>query len=857
MKKIYIFLLAFISATIVFAKEVEKTKALRVAKNFFVHATHLNVGEQDFKLVYECKSKLSEPVYFVYNIGTDKGFILISADDLVQPVLGYSSSGIFNPDQIPSTVRAWMDGYKEQIEHVKETVSAASLEISMRWQTIYDNNFPQAINGRVSSVPALCQTKWNQAPNENGMCPYDQQHGERCVTGCPATAMAQIMKYWEFPTQGTGFHSYNEQHYGTLSANFGATTYDWNGMPDILNSADNEVALLMFHCGVAVEMNYGVAATGGSGSYVCIDYSPSVEQTCENAYKTYFGYDPSISGKLRANFSDADWTNMVKAELDASRPVQYAGFGNGGGHTWVCDGYDQNNLFHMNWGWGGNSDGYFSLDDLDPASLGAGGGTGGFINNQQMLIGIKPIGGGGGGGGTINQPDISLHSAITVNANPIEVYTPLTVFAEIQNTGTNDFTGDVVAALFNSDGVFISFIEEHSNVTMQANFYYSFQFSTSSLNVIPGQCIIGIFYRNVTDEYSLIAENTFSNPVGINVTGPYSDLQMYSNATVNPTVPHPNQGFSVTADLANVGGSDFFGFLSADLYTLEGEWKGTIEVIANATMQSGFYYTTTFTTSGMNVDPGTYYIAFWASTDQVNWIFFYNEDFPNPIKVTITDPTLSPDSYENDDTEPNAHVFPVVFTGNNADVVTTGSNIHLANDLDYYKIVLPPGNGYTISARADDSYHSLTGLYTDDVLFSFSIDGGEYSTTFDDIMDPPTTVPNGGTVVFAVANYFAGTTGTYQLNLNITRGPIGVEELSKQQLSVYPNPAHDKLTITSEIKGDYTIRVFNQVGEMVKEFSGTALNGKVEVDIQDLTDGLYEVMLIANEGSFTTKLLVQ
>jgi len=856
MKKIYFLLLIFISA-FVSAKEVEKDYALHVAKNFYTHSTHINVIEQDFKLVHECKSSSSQPVYYIYNVGRDKGFIIISADDLVQPVLGYSNSGSFNPDNIPSTVSAWMNGYKEQIEHAQETVATTTAEITNKWKSYYDNNFPQLINGKVASVGPLCQTKWNQAPNENGMCPYDLQYGQRCVTGCPATAMAQIMKYWEFPTQGTGFHSYNEQHYGTLSANFGSTTYDWNGMPDILNAPDDEVALLMFHCGVAVEMNYGVAATGGSGSYVCIDFSPTVEQTCENAYKTYFGYDPTISGKLRANFSDADWTNMVKTELDASRPIQYAGFGNGGGHTWVCDGYDQNNFFHMNWGWGGNSDGFFSLDDLDPTSLGAGGGTGGFNNNQQMLIGIKPIGGGGGGGGTINQPDISLYSAITVSANPIEVYSPLTVYTDIQNTGTEDFTGDIAAALFNSDGVFISFIEEHSNVTLQSNFLYPFQFNIASLNVIPGECIIGIFYRNVTDEYSLIAANTFSNPVSISVTGPYSDLQMYSDATVDPVIPHPNQAFSVTADLANVGLGDFSGYLSADLYTLEGEWKGTIEVLSGVTMESNFYYPTTFSTTGMNVEPGTYYIAFWASTDQVNWIFFYNISHPNPIEVLITDPNLAPDSYENDDSEANAHTFAVSFVGNNADVITTGSNIHLANDLDYYKIVLPPGNGYVINARADDSYHSLTGLYTDDVLFSFNIDGGEFSTTYDDVMDPPTTVPNGGTVIFAVANYFAGTIGTYQLNLEITKGPIGVEEISRQQLSVYPNPARDKFLISSEVKGEYTIRIINQVGAVVKALQGFASKNPVEADVRELNSGLYQVMLITNAGTFTSKLVVE
>ena len=147
----------------------------------------------------------------------------------------------------------------------------------------------------------------------------------------------------------------------TLSANFGGTYYNWNAMPTYVNNPNEAVAELMYHCGVAVEMGYGPTV---SGSYVIEDITPSIEQTCENAYKTYFGYNPDTlegiirsytdqNGNLVENYSDSEWINLMKDELNNSRPIQYAGFGGGGGHTWVCDGYDSNDFFHMNWGWGG------------------------------------------------------------------------------------------------------------------------------------------------------------------------------------------------------------------------------------------------------------------------------------------------------------------------------------------------------------------------------------------------------------------------------------------------------------------------------------------------------------------------
>ena len=486
MKKLYSLLLASFVFSFLFAKDVDVNYAMQVAKNFYLQNNPEGATAFSLQLADACKMNTNVgsnidggPVYYVFNIAGNKGFVIVSGDDLVEPVLGYNTTGSYSVQQINPAAAKWMENYKKQIVYVKQNVHETTDLITQKWLKYY-NNVPvveTAARG-AQAVNPLCQTQWNQAPNENGQCPYSNQYNERCVTGCVATAMAQIMKFWNYPTQGVGNHSYNDQNFGTQSANFGNTTYNWAGMPNVLNTADADVATLMYHCGVSVDMHYGVGATGGSSAYVVASQSPA--QACaEYSYKTYFGYDPAtLQGIVRANYSEATWISTLKGEFDAGRPVQYVGFGQGGGHTWVTDGYDQNNFFHQNWGWGGNSDGFFSVNNLDPTALGAGGGTGGFNSSQQAVIGIKPLnngGGGGDGGGTINQGGIQLWAATTVNANPFQTGGAFTVNTDIANTGTSNFVGDFAAAIFDNNGVFVQFIEEFTSQTAQAGFHYRYR----------------------------------------------------------------------------------------------------------------------------------------------------------------------------------------------------------------------------------------------------------------------------------------------------------------------------------------------------------------------------------------------
>lgn len=308
------------------------------------------------------------------------GFVIVSADYRVQPILGYSMSSTIDVDNLPSNCASWLEGYDKQIRSAMEE---ASLHVHSGWQE--QGMAKSGVDGYDSNVGPLLTTTWDQSPLYNDQCPTS--HGVRTLTGCVATAMAQVMKYWNWPDTGVGQHSYLTDQYGELSASF-ETAYDWTNMPTSLTSSSSSaqvaaVATLMYHCGIAVNMNYATSAQGGSGAYNIMN-SRGLNYPCaENALRTYFKYSPNMAGVLRLYYTGEEWAAMIKNEIDHRRPILYSGYDPIGGHEFVCDGYDTNGFFHFNWGYGGSADGYFSLSMLNPLDYD-------FNLGQQAVIGIVP-----------------------------------------------------------------------------------------------------------------------------------------------------------------------------------------------------------------------------------------------------------------------------------------------------------------------------------------------------------------------------------------------------------------------------------------------------------------------------------
>ncbi len=372
MKKHLLLILALAITSTLFAAPISTGTAVEWANRFIKNNNlHMQQVTSDH-LVFTERSAEGNPVYYVFNVSND-GFIIVSAEDFTLPILGYSDENEFDKDNIPVNMYDILADYRTEVQYAQKRGLIADAEI-IKAREDQLNNVAQY---RSSVAPLLGAIKWNQSPYYNDLCPVYNSYGNRCPVGCVATAMAQIMKYWGYPSRGQGSHSYNSS-YGTLSANFDVE-YDWASMPEaVLTSPNSECAKISYHCAVSVNMGF---SPSGSGAY---------QTEVPNALVTYFKYRNTAQNANRSSYSATNWANLVKSELDANRPVQYAGHGTGGGHSFVCDGYNSNGYFHFNWGWGGMSDGYFLLNALNPGSLGTGGGSGGFNSYQTIVIGIQP-----------------------------------------------------------------------------------------------------------------------------------------------------------------------------------------------------------------------------------------------------------------------------------------------------------------------------------------------------------------------------------------------------------------------------------------------------------------------------------
>lgn len=860
MKKLLLQILFFAFTINVYAAPISQNEATKVAKVFLTNNSSTfsaNSSQLDLMTISSLSVSSTIPQYYLFN--SDKSFIIISGDDAATPILAYSIEEALQPNNLPDGFIKWMDKLKQEINYIRTNKLDATTEIKNEWDELNNNAYKHT---QTNAVNPLIATKWSQSPYVNASCPYDvsagSQNGYHCVTGCPATAMAQIMKFWNYPTTGSGSHSYNHSTYGTLSANFGGTTYQWSSMPNTVNGANNAVATLMYHCGVAVNMEYGPTS---SGAYVIIN-SPTPNACSEYAYKTYFGYDAaSVKGKERVNYTDANWISLLKNELDAGRPIQYAGFGGGSGHTFVCDGYDNNNFFHMNWGWGGYADGYFSINALNPGGGGTGSGTGTYNSGQQAVIGIKPPSGGG------SMDDMRLYSSVTVNPNPIKYNTGFTVTVNVANfgtTSTNNFSGDYCAAIFNSNNQFVSFIEIKTGYTLNFNSHYinPLVFTTSSISALtPGNYSIGIYYKRTSaTQWSAFSNGSYQNFIPIQVEGnSLNSLKLYAAITSNPTVIVQNQTFTVNFDIANFATSTFTGDISVDIHKSDGTWIRELSIKTGLSLPSNTHFTNGLTytiTGGVSDLPGTYQLFVWDRPNGGSWEFLGNGTFYNPITIQIVAPGLSPDAYEVNNTQTQAAKLNLTFSSNSGIIKTSNANIHVGTDIDYYYIDLPPNFNYTLNPRIHDSYNAGDGnTYTCDATFAYSKDGVNYGESIDDIMTGNITVNNGGRVYFIVSPYFIGKTGTYALEVKATRvATSGINSSSISELKCYPNPAIDILNIEIGEASILHYIITDVSGKTITEFNNN--RSKLFIDIKEYNQGMYFINATNGEKTYSAKFVV-
>ena len=373
-----------ICAVVVLANPVEPEQASTVALHFMMRQMPAVTRSTECTLAYTKSNDRSDALFYVYNVGG--GFVIVSADDAVKPVLGYSTNGSFDPQNIPANCAAWLQDYADQIAYVKEHNLSASETVQQEWTELEEGRMPSR-SGNSRAVEPLITTTWDQSPWYNSLCPGEDD--DQAVTGCVATAMAQIIKYYEYPAHGLGTHGYTDSYYGDLFVDYENTTYRYDLMPNELDwdtpdEQVNAVATLIRDCGVAVNMAYS--------SYE----SSAYDLAARAAFVTQFGYEAHIANKDE----DSVWIVMLKEELDQARPIFYSGkgrfWGSNGGHAFICDGYDANDFFHFNFGWSGSYNGFFQIgaittDDYTPGSNIIGHeGTGFTVNSNNCAVFARP-----------------------------------------------------------------------------------------------------------------------------------------------------------------------------------------------------------------------------------------------------------------------------------------------------------------------------------------------------------------------------------------------------------------------------------------------------------------------------------
>ena len=421
MKKTLLLVVVFSLLGSMFAQKVDPVTARKVAVTYMQ-----GQGMQNAEALVDVTSETPFTEFYVFAAPTG-GFVLVSGDDCVVPILGYSTGNRFETEDIPEHVAEWLAGYEQEISYWRDLQNTGEWqtpdEVRLQWSLLSSGVMPPMPKNR--SMNDTLTTKWHQAPYYNMFCPTNPNTSEHAYTGCSATAMGQVMKFWNWPETGYLNHSYSAVcdgvNYGWQYADFGATTYQWDSMPTQLTAQtpltqDSAVALLLYHCGVSMDMEY---STDGSGAPAV--NSGDLNKACqENALIKYFKYSPALHSVYRIDFTLSEWNDLMTAEIDAGRPVLYAGYGYAG-HAFVLDGYNNDGYFHINWGWNGSSDGYYAIGGLNP-----GGGASNFNMDNEANIGIQPNQDWGSGG------------TVTVNANDSTrgTVTPSSVSYSFGNTVT-------------------------------------------------------------------------------------------------------------------------------------------------------------------------------------------------------------------------------------------------------------------------------------------------------------------------------------------------------------------------------------------------------------------------------------
>ena len=494
------------------AKPVDMRTVREVAAKFVNANANVQLrSADDLQLVTTYRTESNDAAFHIFN--TSNGFVIVSADDCATPILGYSNEGQFDLENMPIQLQEYLQDFVEQIQYGIENRTGTDEKTVQQWELVRTSG--RLTNDRsVQTVQPLVTSRWGQKCIYNAFCPEDV-NGEcgHVYAGCVATAMAQIMYYWSYPEHGTGTHSYTPSGYPTQSVDFGATTYDWDNMLDSYSGQNTQeqkdaVALLMWHCGVSVNMAYSTIASSAT-------LYPS---TLIN----YFNYSNEMTHEYRSNYSDASWKAKLKDCLNLSRPVYYEGHSATNGHAFVFDGYDNVDMFHINWGWTGSCNGYFAIGALNVNA--------GIMSYHEFNISNNAI-------FNIHPEGEVTTYVINISANSIEG-------GSVSGGGTFAFGENVALSAMPNDGYDFCYWEENGGIaSTNPNYSFTANFNRDLVAVFAEPFSVTV---SATEGGMVDGGGTFSYGESCTVSATPDEGYVFANWTKNGNVVSTNADYTFT-----------------------------------------------------------------------------------------------------------------------------------------------------------------------------------------------------------------------------------------------------------------------------------------------------------------------
>ncbi len=822
----------------------------------FVQAKYEMTKNADLQLYYTVTSNDGVPCAYIFNVGND-GFVIVAASDNVRPILGYSDNGPFDAENLNNGAMFMVETYKNSISHAIEKNITATPDVQGQWTSLINTGKLSA--NKSGKVGPLVKTRWNQNAPYNLYAPPTQGghtgSGGRCYAGCVATAMGQVMKYWDHPIQGEGAHGYNcigygptYYNYGYQYANFGETTYQWDLMPNTLSGATQEqieaVATLLYHCGVSVDMTFD---WDGSGTYS--DLVP-------DAMANYFDYDYCVK-KQRNSYSLTNWVNLLKADFDLARPVYYSGQSSSGGHAFVADGYDEDDFIHFNFGWSGSDDGFYAVDAIDYASSAAAifNYVPSYVYNNTVQAPTNVT--------ATKTNDMAQEATITW-VNPTKTMNNQTISSIDQMVVARD--GKIIYTVDNpTPGASMSFVNE--NVPCYSTFEYRVY---AVLNGVNGAAGVASESFGPTCEWKIISTTT--NMTGwkgaylVAYDGAGREIDRFTMTSNNPATYNMNITLGKVS-FAWKAGTDNVALtfkIKDSTGTIVYQYDGTSNSVPEGVLYAG--------NNGCgNEAPTTVPADLHATIDGDNIVLTWEGSLKTNYGFNIyRDGLLCELAHSNEfiDEAPSlgGHCYQVCVLGNggeselsNEACETAGEGCDAATNMWFYN----QSNGKpVITWELPDATDGLAAFF----VYRKVNEDGEYERA--KILGPDKTEYK-ETKIMEYGNWYYYKVIAFYQDIDCYSAPAksrygneyfvkiyysedGVDENMTQAVEVYPNPAKENITIKAEGLGNVT--VYNSIGQKVLEQPLDA--DEITINTNGFEAGIYMIRVVANGNEVTRKVSV-